>query len=266
MSDRKDQHRHIHHLTEKLNRISLAIGEADRLSQLDIDLLRKAVVDLYEAVITLRPVNSQMVNQKLMTEIAGPEQQKLPENEPSTTEKEALSEKITGEDIPAAHEETNRIPEKQPELPDEHQTDTPAGENGLAGEENTSEIITAADHAPEKSSETNGEAYTKTESSETKNNGTYSPTGKKDLFSRLTETPVSDLKKAIGIAKKFEYIHALFKGNHEQYTYAIHHLNNLSSGDEAFEYLNKIRTEQKWEEEDPNYLELASLVRRRFIK
>ena len=86
-----------------------------------------------------------------------------------------------------------------------------------------------------------------------------------DLASKFSNTPINDMKKAISIAKKFEFINALFAGNVEKYAYSIHHMNNLKSGDEAFNYLHDLRAEYKWDDEDKNFLELANLVRRRYL-
>ncbi|TNE80216.1 MAG: hypothetical protein EP332_08570 [Bacteroidetes bacterium] len=86
-----------------------------------------------------------------------------------------------------------------------------------------------------------------------------------DLAGKFSATPIADIKQSISIAKKFEYINTLFQGNVEKYSRSIVNLNSMRNGDEAFEELNRLRRELGWEEEDANYLELANLIRRRYL-
>ncbi|MDX5320532.1 MAG: hypothetical protein LPK45_05505, partial [Bacteroidota bacterium] len=86
-----------------------------------------------------------------------------------------------------------------------------------------------------------------------------------DLASKFSNTPISDLKQAISIAKKFELINTLFSGDVQKYAVTIHQINNFRTGDEAFGLLHQLKDEFAWDEEDKNFVELANLVRRRFL-
>lgn len=92
----------------------------------------------------------------------------------------------------------------------------------------------------------------------------FSTIDESDLAGKFGNAPIHDLKKEISIAKKFEFINSLFNGNVEKYAYAIHYINNLKNGDEAFAYLWELKAENDWDEEDDNFLELANMVRRRY--
>lgn len=87
-----------------------------------------------------------------------------------------------------------------------------------------------------------------------------------DLASKLTQTPIPDLKKAISIHKKFEFINKLFNGNHEAYTRHVHLLNTCKNSDEAETiFFDQLQKEYKWDLEDPLTIEFADLIRRRYL-
>lgn len=87
-----------------------------------------------------------------------------------------------------------------------------------------------------------------------------------DLASKLTQTPIPDLKKAISIHKKFEFINKLFNGNHEAYTRHVHLLNTCQNSDEAETiFFDQLQKEYQWDLEDPLTLEFADLIRRRYL-
>ncbi|KAB2918029.1 MAG: hypothetical protein F9K23_02455 [Bacteroidetes bacterium] len=81
----------------------------------------------------------------------------------------------------------------------------------------------------------------------------------------MQQTPIHDLKKAISINKKFEFINQLFKGDHEAYAKSIHYINGLTNGNEADTFFRNLKREFSWDEENKLFLELADMVRRRFM-
>lgn len=87
-----------------------------------------------------------------------------------------------------------------------------------------------------------------------------------DLASKLQHTPIHDLKKAISINKKFEFINQLFKGDHEAYAKSIHYINGLTNGNEAQVFFNNLKKQFAWDEDNKLFIELADLVKRRFVK
>jgi hypothetical protein len=86
-----------------------------------------------------------------------------------------------------------------------------------------------------------------------------------DIASKMQQTPIHDLKKAISINKKFEFINQLFKGDHEAYAKSIHYINGLTNGAEANTFFNNLRKQFNWEEENKLFTELAEMIRRRFM-
>lgn len=85
------------------------------------------------------------------------------------------------------------------------------------------------------------------------------------LRKKLQSTPVTDLKKEISIAKKFEYITFMFDGKNETYEKAIDTLNNCSDGEDAKNKLNEFSTQYNWDLENKSIIKFVELVERRYL-
>lgn len=245
MANRNSIHESIAILSTQIAELNADLTSRNDLSVLDIDLLRKHTIDLYEGVNQLRLAMKDKVEVKVEAETKVKEEAAITQNpEPETPievevkaeaeEEAALTQKPEPETPIEVEEEPALTPDPEPVTPSE----TPSEEKVLAAE-------------------------AKVEADAIKSAGSEEEAN--DLASKFSNTPINDMKKAISIAKKFEFINALFAGNVEKYAYSIHHMNNLKSGDEAFNYLHDLRAEYKWDDEDKNFLELANLVRRRYL-
>jgi hypothetical protein len=90
-------------------------------------------------------------------------------------------------------------------------------------------------------------------------------TGKKELGSLLKESPVKDLKKAIGINDRFVFIEELFRGDENMYERSIKTINGFSIFPEAEYWIQReLKTKIGWDEESPAVQHFDQLVRRRF--
>ncbi len=85
------------------------------------------------------------------------------------------------------------------------------------------------------------------------------------LRKKLQNTPVSDIKTHISIAKKFEYISSLFNGDSAAYDEAIDFLNSCATGEDARLKLNEYTTQYAWDLEDKSIIKFIELVERRYI-
>lgn len=86
------------------------------------------------------------------------------------------------------------------------------------------------------------------------------------ITSKIQKQPVANLKKAIGINEKFQYINELFGGNIQDYSNAINHLNDTCTNiAEAREFLDQLRFDHKWDSEQDAVFSFTTLVERRFI-
>lgn len=77
--------------------------------------------------------------------------------------------------------------------------------------------------------------------------------------------PISDLKTAIGINEKFQFVNDLFEGRTELYNVAIGKLNNCNSGNIAISILEDLKVAHNWKEEAEAYNKLKTFINRRYI-
>jgi len=90
-------------------------------------------------------------------------------------------------------------------------------------------------------------------------------TEKKELGSLLKESPVKDLKKAIGINDRFVFIDELFRGDENMYERSIKTINGFSILAEAeFWIQRELKLKLGWDESSSTVIHFDQLVRRRF--
>ena len=90
-------------------------------------------------------------------------------------------------------------------------------------------------------------------------------TEKKELAAILKESPLKDLKKAIGINDRFVFIEELFRGDENMYERSIKTINGFSIFPEAEYWIQReLKTKIGWDEESSTVKHFDQLVRRRF--
>ncbi len=86
-----------------------------------------------------------------------------------------------------------------------------------------------------------------------------------ELSDMLTEVPVRDLKKAIGVNDRFLFINELFRGDEAMYERSIKTINNFSIYPEAQYWIEReLKVKIGWKESDPIVQQFDQLVKRRF--
>jgi hypothetical protein len=89
--------------------------------------------------------------------------------------------------------------------------------------------------------------------------------GKTELMEVLKETPVKDLRKAIGINDRFLFINDLFRGDESMYERSIKTINSFSIFPEAEYWINReLKVKLGWNADDPAVLHFDQLIKRRF--
>ncbi len=89
--------------------------------------------------------------------------------------------------------------------------------------------------------------------------------GKTELVERLKETPVKDLRKAIGINDRFLFINELFRGDESMYERCIKTINSFSIYPEAEYWITReLKVKLGWNNESETVQHFDQLVRRRF--
>ncbi|OPZ98520.1 MAG: hypothetical protein BWY70_01203 [Bacteroidetes bacterium ADurb.Bin408] len=85
------------------------------------------------------------------------------------------------------------------------------------------------------------------------------------LSAKMKESPVADLKKAIGINEKFRFVNELFEGNLSDYNATIEKLNTIGNAPDALKYLGELAAKYKWAPESNSLSNLKDLIRRRYL-
>jgi hypothetical protein len=89
--------------------------------------------------------------------------------------------------------------------------------------------------------------------------------GKTELLEFLKETPVKDLRKAIGINDRFSFINELFRGDEAMYERSIKTINGFNIFPEAEYWITReLKTKLGWNPENQIVLHFDQLVTRRF--
>ncbi len=87
-----------------------------------------------------------------------------------------------------------------------------------------------------------------------------------ELSEKLTDGPIKDLKRAIGINDRFLFINELFRGDEAMYERSIKTINNFSIFAEAEYWIRReLKIKIGWTDSDPVVKQFDQLVRRRFF-
>jgi hypothetical protein len=88
---------------------------------------------------------------------------------------------------------------------------------------------------------------------------------KTELIEVLKETPVKDLRKAIGINDRFLFINDLFRGDESMYERSIKTINGFNIFPEAEYWINReLKVKLGWNVDDPAVIHFDQLIKRRF--
>lgn len=86
-----------------------------------------------------------------------------------------------------------------------------------------------------------------------------------DLGDSLTEAPIRDLRKAIGINDRFLFINELFRGDENMYERSIKTINSFSILPEAEYWIQReLKTKIGWSDNNQVVQQFIQLVKRRF--
>ncbi len=89
--------------------------------------------------------------------------------------------------------------------------------------------------------------------------------GKTELVEVLKETPIKDLRKAIGINDRFLFINELFRGDESMYERSIKTINSFNIYAEAEYWINReMKTKLGWSNDNPVVVHFDQLIKRRF--
>jgi chemotaxis protein histidine kinase CheA len=246
-----DQYQNIQQIIESLEKYSTAL-EKGELPLDELDEMVNLSRELYERMVVLRykafdqTVKAEEGQKPMNFRIGGTAN--IAKNQTSLID--AIDELESTEEEPVVEEvvETPQEPviEETPEVVEEE----PAKEAPVAEVE---EVV-----AEEASQETSEE--------QSVNDKLQDQQPEETLAEKLERAPIDNLRNAIALNLKFQFIKELFDENSDDYNKAIDHIDTLSSSDEALEYTNKeLASKQDWDMESEVVLQLIDLVERRFL-
>ncbi|MBA2499065.1 MAG: hypothetical protein H0V30_05010 [Chitinophagaceae bacterium] len=86
-----------------------------------------------------------------------------------------------------------------------------------------------------------------------------------ELAETLKETPIRDLRKAVGVNDRFVFISELFRGDEAMYERSIKTINGFNIYAEAEYWINReLKTKIGWDDSRENVKHFYKLVKRRF--
>ncbi|HJT72424.1 MAG TPA: hypothetical protein VJ720_00365 [Chitinophaga sp.] len=89
--------------------------------------------------------------------------------------------------------------------------------------------------------------------------------GRTELADRFSELPVKDLRSAIGINDKFQFVQELFRGDVDTYERSLKTINEFHSLQEAEYWIEReLKIRQGWADDNQSVQQFYALVRKRF--
>jgi hypothetical protein len=211
---RENIHSKIDELLELLSihngRLSL---HAEKLSQLDIDVLRKQCIDLYDQV-NLLALKGKIVAKSSV--------QNTTHLESSLTPKS--SDHIAAEVVASKNEITETAKEEDLNVQSEEIIALPV-EKIL-----NSEVVAPESKLPIKKEKMEADMLS--------------------LFEKFSNQPIDSIPKAISLAKRFELQSEFFAGEASAYNAFMAELDGASSRDQAFQLFHAAKEKYKWENEE----------------
>ena len=223
------------------------ITENRSANNIEVDLLKKKCVELYESFLKLSVDLSdvEVKTKETIVEIKEEAKPELIQNVKSEEKIEVEKKVIVEEAI--AEIPLQPVPEIIKEVvvvPDE-KLETTLFTEPLPLAEKKSNLINIPNAEPSLHQKISGQKQT-------------------DINERINDSRVESLKSAIGLNKKIAYVNELFKENTVEYAKAIDKLNTSIDLNEALKYFNELKHHYSWSNENEHVIELEQLIQKRF--
>ncbi|MCF8302818.1 MAG: hypothetical protein K9I94_06035 [Bacteroidales bacterium] len=211
-----------------------------KIPQIELDILKQNVRNLYDKLRALEEENEHLAEDEPRVQFT------------SEAEKPGEEKKVTTK-VEFEGEPLEENPEAQPK--EDEQQDTPGTkkERKSSGEEKIKE---------ESKKESIADRYT--DEKNTIHDKVSPKDEKSTVASKLEKNPLSDLKAAIGINDKYQFVRELFNGDNKTYNEALNRFNTFNDWKQALNYLNKLADEYNWDDDDPNYQRFYQIISRKF--
>ncbi len=178
-----------------------------------------------------------------------------------------LEEELSEEEVPE-NGEAFEVKEEVPSSPQKEETLAITDEKEPQEEEvapSLEEEIRPEDQPTENEQQVQSKEELKTQPEKTSpTTETIGSTGSTSIAEKLEKTPLSDLKSAIGLNRKFQFINTLFDGDGSAYDAAIQFLNQDQNAAEVPSWIENKLPKEFEDEDEQNVLEaFIELIERR---
>lgn len=248
-----------------------------KLHSIDVNLLKKKTIDLYEK---LHELDFELTKNRETRSI------NLPERMPKAEIPEKTSRQSAAKEFHESKDETNVNQEKQEnkvelkteipkrEIIDEKPIFTPVVEDETVkdkAEKSTTvkEIEEVSDEIPKPTNPDEERDATQSTFDLFSADGEATVADKlgssdePSIADRMQKSQVIDLRQAIGINEKFLFINELFNGDMGRYNKAIDELNELRTQQGINTYLLELKVANQWDEDNEAYLKFKNLLERK---
>lgn len=247
---------------ETLRKLTARMKGASGIHQIDIDLLQQKTRELYEQIILLEPLPFHLQPEPQ------PEPQPQPENPASSQPEEKIIEDEEIELEEAKKDETEPEPEQEEPVSETADDEIPVPENvpqevyedvviEKVTEENAQEVPEISE--PKSTLDLFSESEDDSLGAALEHQATRPNVGEK-----LEHSPVGDLREAIGINDKFQFVNELFNGDLELYNKVLNELNDFSSLQGALTYLSELTVQYDLKKSGTAFQRLKALLSKKY--
>lgn len=234
----------------ELERMIRYFGQADRIRQLDVDLFKEKIRNLYDEVAQLNQVS-----------------QEAPEPEPKPVPKPAPEPEPIAVTEPEPMPEPERKPEPKPEpepRPEPKPEPEPVSEPAPVSPPRPEPTPPPPKPAPSSTAQPVKPSQSLGEKMKPKSEAVNEIYGKAKASLRSTSNlqPISDILIAIGLNDRFLFTRELFNNNSDLFKQTVSRLNGLSGYDEAISYL---KNTFDWNWDDDLTEHFMQIVKRRYL-
>ncbi len=260
----------IHEIEQNLSALKLY---ADRLEKspgqvhrMDIELMIEKTRIIYDSLIRLDaliiPFEAD-IREEVVPEPVPAGEPVDPRPEPVS---DTHSEPLEIPDTDDSRYEEQAITEKEPEMPQEINTgnmpvEEHAQENPVHEEEIRTEPEPETELPKEESQKSTIDLFSTAEPTVSDK---YSEQETTTLADKFNKEGINELREAIGINEKFLFINELFNGDMSKYNKVVDEMDEMSSLKGAETYLLELKVQNQWAEDNPAFVKLSTLLKRKF--
>ncbi len=237
---------------KNLDEICSRMVDSEKIPNIEVDLLIDKTRFLYDDLIILQKLNRDFGNENIEIETF--------EEKEIIIEKEAEIPNKSKDEVLFRIEdtETETKPAKEEIIENEIQSD----EKEIIKEPEPVEIPKQVKVKEPKASKKSYVSDSIAPHTQSMNDKLAENVQQHNLAEKINQKPVNSIQNAIMLNDKFLFIRELFGGMSDEYSITVNNLNNMSSFEEAKDYISK---RFDWDMDDTVVIKFMEIVNRRFI-